>query len=248
MTMSFNRLTSATRTVRFLAINELSDGRTGVGILAGDMDKIADQLAWKVEDWMSASLRIWWTNYVAKALELACLEAVEFATADGAEGNWWEELDDEWFDRRAAAILEELTASLLRAAFENNFRSDSMGQIEGKIKRDVAKDLLDSLCGLGTNNITGTNAVRDIFAGIARREEERNAKSRQVITSIVYFKKERADGGFYRAHALNNDKTVLDIREWPGVTRKADALTKVAEWVATLRAAGNQRPIEVIAA
>jgi hypothetical protein len=241
-TKNFNQLTAYARLMMDSALDALNDETYGVGTLAKNPEQIAYHLSWRAEAWMKASAQLGYGQLIAQMLEHALLECYTENDIDGEGFN-------EALDRRAATICREIGRQcftvIVRGEDRHNNRIDDMNE---SVKQKAARDILESLCGFSSWNLSHSAAFDDLMAGRERRAAESREAQAKVVVKIVYFKKERADGGHYRAHALNRDGSVIHALEWPCCTRKADALTRVAEWVKTFRDNGHMGPIRIEAA
>lgn len=227
----FDSLTFATRYMMNGALSRINDEKRGIQTISNNIEQIANTLSWNAEDWMTASFELQYANWAAKALELALLEVME-ANGPGPQSDF-----DAALEIRAAAIIQQIASECLSTVYRGADRtSNPMTILESGAKVNAARKAMEALCDLSSYAFSTHEVIGDIIAGKERRAEERRDFQRQIPRSIRYFKKDRCDGGDYMAIAYNSDQERVSSRDFDGVTRKGDALTKVAEWIKEIRA------------
>lgn len=223
----FDTLTFATRYLMNGALSRINDEKRGIQTISNNIEQIANTLSWNAEDWMTASFELQYANWAAKALELALLEVME-ANGPGPQSDF-----DAALEIRAAAIIQQIASECLRTVYRGADRtSNPMTILESGAKVNAARKALEALCDLSSYAFSTHEVIGDIIAGKERRAEERRSFQRQIPRMIIYTK---APSGEYDATSLNDEGEVLEGRLL-GVTRKGDALTKVAEWIKEIRA------------
>lgn len=235
---AFDSLTFATKYLINGALSRLNDSKRGVETLSNNLEQIASTLSWNVEDWMTASFELQYGNWAAKALELALLETME-ANGPGPQSDF-----DAALDRRAATIVNSIAQECLSVIYRGTDRSSNpMTILESVAKVTAARKVMEALCNLSSYLFSSGDVIADIIAGKERRAEERRAIELAKVAKIRYMKED----GEYVAVALNREGTPLEERPLE-VTRKGDALTKVAAWVKTLQQQQGSSHIAVEAA
>lgn len=229
----FDKLTFAARFTMKSALETLNDEKSGAQRIAAAPDQAANLISWYAEGWMRASFELQYANWAAEALELALLEVLE-AHGEEARNAFYSNIIpsniSEELDRRAADISARIAREAMSVIWRGTESSSNpIRVLESVAKVEVARKMMEALGGLSSFHITG-DGITDIIAGKARREEEREEQRRNTPRTLQYWKQE----GEYWAAVVNHLGDRLS--QFPlSVSRKADALTALADWIKSER-------------
>lgn len=232
----------------------LNNDKRGVASLAvTNQTAISNALSWNAEDWMLASAKLEWVNWIAQALERIALEAdelgyIELAASQKDDGSVEAMLlaNEEWFDARATVLISDIAAAALRDVLRGiETSSNPMTILASKAKNDAARDVLDTICELSAGRLCSDKVVADIFNGIEERKVQLRREEAQLVRKIAYYK---GPAGEYYAQPLNSAGNAVVVPLNLRVTRKADALTEIAKMIQAHRDAGQMHHIAVEAA
>lgn len=216
---SFDRFTSKLQAALQDSIDTLTKRKAAIA--NESLKELGYAVRSKGDDIMKESIRHQYLERITKAHATACQESLELET------------DEAWWDDRDAQIKVWIVSDCMSVIFRGvSTSSNPMYMIEEMAKIEAHKGIISSFMGgFGYAEMMFSNeAIKDVFAGVARREAEEEAQRLKRATKILVYK----TGGKYILTAVNYKGEVLSNR-FTDITSKPVIKVEAEVWARQLQ-------------